>query len=147
MSEKGLHRLHASDVGMGGVLSQIGDDGQERVVAYGSKLLTKAERNYCVTRKELLAVVTFTDLFRPYLLGKEFTVRTDHASLTWLRNFKSPTGQLARWLEKLSEYQFNIVHRKGRKHCNADALSRLPCRQCDVNVHHFTTEICYFHDF
>ena len=120
----------ASDVGMGGVLSQFGDDGQERVVAYGSKLLTKAERNYCVTRKELLAVVTFTDLFRPYLLGKEFTVRTDHGSLTWLRNFKSPTGQLARWLEKLSEYQFNIVHRKGRKHCNADALSRLPCRQC-----------------
>ena len=120
----------ASDVGMGGVLSQVGEDGYERVIAFGSKLLSKAERSYCVTRKELLAVVTFTQHFRQYLFGREFTVRTDHGSLTWLKNFKHPEGQLARWLEKLAEFHFNIVHRGGRKHCNADSLSRLPCRQC-----------------
>ena len=45
-------------------------------------------------------------------------------------NFKSPEGQLARWLEKLQEYQFTIVHRPGRRHNNADALSRVPCHQC-----------------
>jgi len=58
-----------------------------------------AECNYCVTRKELLAVVTFLEHFRQYLLGHCFTVQTDHGALTWLQNFKEPQGQLARWLE------------------------------------------------
>ena len=57
-------------------------------------------------------------------------MRTDHGSLTWLRNFQNPEGQLARWLEKLQELDFEIVHRQGRKHSNADALSRFPCKQC-----------------
>ena len=68
----------ASNDGIGGVLSQLDKDGREHVVAYG-RLLTKPERNYCVTRKELLAVVTFVTHFRTYLLGHTFTLRTDHA--------------------------------------------------------------------
>eukprot|EP00731_Ephydatia_muelleri_P006029 Em0003g277a len=115
----------ASDLGIGAVLSQVSSLGQEQVVAYGSRLLSKAERNYSVTRRELLAVVTFTRLFRPYLLGRRFTVRTDHSSLQWIQNFKEPEGQLARWLEQLQEYDFKVIHRKGRNHNNADALSRL----------------------
>ncbi|KAL5496456.1 hypothetical protein EMCRGX_G012740 [Ephydatia muelleri] len=67
---------------------------------------------------------------RQYLLGREFTLRTDHGSLVWIRNFKEPEGQLARWLERLQEYNFTVVHRQGLRHCNADALSRVPCRQC-----------------
>ena len=120
----------ASNEGVGAVLSQVGEDGREQVVAYGSRLLTKAERKYCVTRKELLAVVTFTKKFRPYLLGKKFLLRTDHGSLVWLTNFKDPQGQLARWLEILQEFSFEVQHRRGSKHTNADALSRLPCSQC-----------------
>ena len=112
------------------MLSQCQEDGKEHVISYASRLLTKPERNYCVTRKELLAVVTFLHHFRQYLIGAPFVIRTDHGALTWLQNFKSPEGQLARWLEKLQEYQFTIVHRPGLKHNNADALSRLPCRQC-----------------
>ena len=119
----------ASDTGIGGVFSQV-QDGEERVVAYASRSLSKAERRYCVTRKELLAVVHFTKHFRPYLLGHHFVLRTDHSSLTWLQNFKEPEGQLARWLEKLQEFDFEIVHRRGRKHMNADALSRFLCAQC-----------------
>ena len=110
----------ASDTGIGAVLSQVDENGRERAIAYGSCLLSKQERRYCVTRRELLAVVVFTRQFRPYLLG--------HGSLTWLRNFKEPEGQLARWLERLQELDFRIKHRPGRKHINADALSRLPCR-------------------
>ena len=83
-----------------------------------------------MTRRELLAVVVFLKHFRPYLLGKKFTLRTDHGSLNWLCNFKDPEGQLARWLEKLQEYDFTVVHRQGKKHQNADAMSRIPCRQC-----------------
>ena len=129
----------ASDVGIGAVLSQVQDDGVERVIAYASRVLTKAERRYCVTRKELLAVVTFVQYFRPYLLGSKFTLRTDHGSLRWLWNFKEPQGQLARWLEKLQEFDFSIEHRRGRSHGNADALSRLPCRQCGRDSHHVDT--------
>ena len=112
------------------VIVVVGNDGCEHVIAYGSRLLTKPERQYCVTRRELLAVITFTRHFRPYLLGRRFTLRTDHGSLQWLRNFKEPEGQVARWLEALQEPDFEIVHRRGRLHSNADALSRTPCPQC-----------------
>ena len=122
--------MDASDSGIGAVLSQINSEGHECVIAYGSRLLTKAERNYCVPQRKLLAVVVFTSQFRFYLLGRQFMLRTDHGSLTWLCNFQNPEGQLARWLEKLQKLDFEIIHCQGRKHSNADALSRFPCKQC-----------------
>ncbi|GFT12586.1 nucleobindin-2 [Trichonephila clavipes] len=102
-------------------------DGQERVVAYWSKCLSKPERNYCVTRKELLAIVKAIEHFHHYLYGQKFLLRTDHASLTWLMNFRNTEGQVARWIQRLNEYYFDIRHRKGSSHGNADALSRRPC--------------------
>ena len=120
----------SSNIGIGAVLSQVDKDGQERVIAYGSRALTKPERRYCVTRKELFAIVTFIQMYRPYLTCQKFTLRTDHGSLTWLRNFKEPEGQLASWLERLQELDFDIIHRKGKAHTNAGALSRFPCQQC-----------------
>eukprot|EP00731_Ephydatia_muelleri_P014191 Em0007g1501a len=119
-----------SDVGIGAVLSQPSEDGSERVIAYASRSLSRQEQRYCVTRRELLAVVEFTHHFRPYLLGRQFTLRTNHGSLVWLQNFKEPEGQLARWLERLQEFDFVVIHRQGTQHCNADALSRIPCSQC-----------------
>ena len=95
----------ASDCGIGGVLSQIDDNGLEWVIAYGSHVLSKPERQCCVTRRELLAVVVFTDRFQPYLTGRPFVLRRDHGCFTWLANFKEPTGQLARWLEKPSIFE------------------------------------------
>ena len=65
-----------------------------------------------------------------YLYGRKVTVRTDHAALRWLLNFKNPEDQLARWLEVISEYDMTIQHRPGRKHGNADGLSRKACKQC-----------------
>ena len=125
----------ASDVGIGAVLSQKQADGSERVIAYASRMLSKPERRYCVTRRELLTAVSFIKYFRPYLLGKPFVLRTDHSSLTWLYNFKNTEGQLARWLEVLHEYNFTIEHRKGHLHGNADAMSQKPCIQCGRNSH------------
>ena len=115
----------ASNEAIGAELLQI-QSGQERVIAYGSVSLSPEQRRYCVTRRELLAVVKFTRQYRHYLLGKPITVRTDHHSLVWLMNFKNPQGQLARWLEELSQYEIRLVHRPGEKHMNADALSRIP---------------------
>ena len=82
-----------------------------------------------------MAVVVFARQFHPYLICCKFTLRTDHSSLAWLRNFKQPEGQLARWLEQLQELQFDVVHRRGTAHNNADVLSRLPCRQCGRDSH------------
>ena len=122
----------ASGSGVGAVLQQI-QDGKEKVIAYGSKKLSKEQRRYCVTRRELLAIVVFLKEFRRYLLGHPFLIRTDHNSLTWLLNFKEPQGQLARFLEYISEYNFQIQHREGKKHGNADSLSRsgAPEPSCD----------------
>jgi transposase InsO family protein len=118
----------ASQTGIGAVLSQV-QEGRERVVAYASRTLSKAERRYCVTRRE---VVTYVQHFQNYLLGRRFELRTDHGSLTWLQGFKEPEGQLARWLERLQEFDFKIFHRRGKQHGNADALSRRPCQQCGL---------------
>ena len=123
----------ASDFGIGAVLSQT-IDGVERVIAYGSRVLSRAERRYCITRRELLAVVHFCKLYKHYLIGKPFLVRTDHAALKWLKSFKQPEGQVARWLEELSVFDMDdIEHRPGRKHSNADGLSRGPCPQCKMD--------------
>ena len=129
----------ASDTGIGAVLSQLQENGSECVVAYASRVLSKQERNYCVTRRELLAVVAFLQHFRQYLLGTPFTIRTDHSALTWLQNFKQPEGQLARWLEQLQEFEFTIIHRPGKAHCNADALSRRHCSKDCPDTHSTAT--------
>lgn len=100
----------ASNVGLGAVLSQEGEHG-EQVTAYFSHSLSKPEGNYCVTQRELLAVVLGVHHFRPYLYGQRFILRIDHASLTWLLNFTEQEGQLARWIEILQDYNFEIQHR------------------------------------
>ena len=118
----------ASDTAIGAELIQVQDD-VERVISYSSYILTSAQRNYCTTRKELLAIVRFTRQFRHYLLGRKFFVRTDHSCLRWLMGFKNPTGMLARWLEELSQYDMVVLHRQGKNHGNADALSRIPDKE------------------
>ena len=77
----------------------------------------------------MLALVDFIDHLRYYLLGCKFSVRTDHQALKWLLEFREPQGQVARWLERLQEYHFDVEHRPGNKHTNADALSRRPRRR------------------
>ncbi|GBN10046.1 Transposon Ty3-I Gag-Pol polyprotein [Araneus ventricosus] len=118
----------ASSEGIGAVLSQkIGNE--ECAIAYFSKILGKPERNYCVTSKELLAIVKSIEHFHHYFYGRKFLLRSDHASLRWLLNFREPEGQIARWIQRLQEYDFEIQNRKGTSHGNADALSRRPCKE------------------
>lgn len=114
---------NASDTAIGTDHSQR-QNGEERTIGFASTTLTPEQRRYCTTRKEILAVVLLTRLFRSFLLRRKFTVRTDHHSLTWLMNFKHQEGQLAWWLEELSQYDIEIVHRPGKKHNIANSLSR-----------------------
>ena len=98
------------------------------------RTLSQAQRNYSVTKRELLAVVTFCNLFRHYLLGAEFDLWTDYLALTWLHSFDDPTGLFARWIEQLSAFQYVIKHRSGKSHANADGLPRLPERAVQDTV-------------
>jgi len=119
----------SSDVAYGSVLSQL-VDGQERPIAFVSRVMSPTQQNYCSTRRELLAVIASLQHFRHYLLNVPVILRTDHHSLKWLRTFKKPEGILARWIETLSEFEMTIQHRPGRVHSNADKLSRQHCKQC-----------------
>ena len=128
----------ASNEGIGAVLSQVQDD-EEKVIAFASKTLSKTERNYCITRRELLAVVYFTEQFKHFLLGRPFLIRTDNSAVRyWMRlqsNSYDPQGQTARWMIKLAAFDFEIKHRSGKQHGNADSMSRMPflkCAQCEL---------------
>ena len=116
----------ASNIGIGAVLSQVQGD-EEKVIAYASRALSKAERNYCTTRKEMLAIVYYTKYFRHYLIGKKFLLRTDHSALRFMKTMHLE-GQIARWAEMLQNYDFDLKHRAGKLHSNADGMSRGPCR-------------------
>ena len=97
---------------------------REKVIAYASRSLNKAEKNYCITEKELLAIRYFIEYYRLYLLGRRFRVRSDHQALIWLSRLKEPRGKIARWLEILSQYDFSTEYRPGKKQGHCDALSR-----------------------
>ncbi|XP_043263448.1 uncharacterized protein LOC122403783 [Colletes gigas] len=119
----------ASDFAVGAVLSQ-GQIGQDLPIAYASRSLGKAERNYSATEKECLAMVYAAQYFRPYVFGRKFTLVTDHRPLVWLHSVKDPTSRLAKWKLKLLEYEYDVVHKSGKTNKNADALSRNPAHIC-----------------
>ena len=130
--DEGLYIL-GSDASLdtiGAVLSQVQGD-RERVIAYGSRTLSKTERNYCVADRELLAVRFFLEYYRQYLLGREFIVRLDHQPLRCLFSLREPKDRIARGLETMSAFnKFPVEYRPGNKHGNADAMSRrCPCPQ------------------
>jgi hypothetical protein len=112
----------ASDYGIRGVISQV-QNGEERVISYASKTLNKAQRKYCVTYKERFATVSMCKLFKHYLWGQPFLIRSDHASLRYWRTMEIE-GMVGRWFQRLSAYDFEVEHRAGKDHGNADGLSR-----------------------
>ena len=99
-------------------------DGVVKPICFASHVLLKQHRNYCTTRKELLAVVKFCRQFRHFLLGRFFLIRSYHNSLVWLTRFKHLEGQLARFLEELSQYNFKLIHRRGSYHNSLVWLTR-----------------------
>lgn len=114
----------ASVTGVGGVLFQMVGD-EEHPIAFMSKKLNSAQKNYSVTELECLAAILSVQKFRCYVEGMPFTIITDHASLKWLMAQKDLSGRLARWSLKLQGFDFTIVHRKGSANIVPDTLSRI----------------------
>ena len=114
--------------GGGGVLNQLQDD-REVVIAYASRSLRLSQRQYCTTRREMLAAVVMCTHFRSYLRGAQFTLHTYHSSLRWLQKFRNEDGVLARWYLLLGQFSVAFEYRPGAQHANADGMSR-QCGQC-----------------
>jgi len=114
----------ASGFAIGCIFAQIDQSGIEYICGYYSRILTKQDIKYGITEKECLAVICGIKYFRVYLQGSVFLVITDHAALIWLKNLKNPSGRLTRWSIFIQEFDFEIIHRKGKNHGNVDAISR-----------------------
>jgi len=115
----------ASKSGVGAVLVQVSEEGDERPIAFVSKKLNKAQRNYTVTEQECLAAIVALKHFRAYVEGHSFQIVTDHASLKWLMANRDLNSRLGRWAIALQPFKFRIDHRKGSLNVVPDSLSRV----------------------
>ena len=105
--------------GLGGVLMQ-----DNHVICYESRKLKEHERNYATHYLELATIVHALKMWRHYLRGRRFELRTDHYGLKYLFDQPTLNARKARWLEILCEFDFEIKHRKGKENKVVDALSR-----------------------
>ena len=117
-------QIDASEVGLGAVLSQKDDDGNEHPVAYASQKLLPREVNYATIEKECLAIVRALRFFYTYLYAQSFTVETDHQPFSWLYRMKNTNSRLIHWALALQPFNFSLKRRKGVDNANADGLSR-----------------------
>ena len=117
----------ASKNAMGAVLAQVSaTDNLVHPIAFWSKTFNLAQRNYTTTEKECCAIIGAMKQFE-WCLFDNFDIITDHSALVWLLNQKQPpTAKIARWITYSQQFTFNIAHRPGKLHGDADALSRAP---------------------
>lgn len=137
----------ASRHGISAVLAQNGQEGS-RVVSYAGRTLTKCELNYSITERECLGVVWVVFKFCPYIYGSQFKMVTDHHALCWLSNPKYPSGRVDRLPSKLQDSYFPVVYKSGKRHLDADSLTRrpLPSDAPQSNVTHLAEQTAFLDD-
>uniref|UniRef100_A0A3B1KDF6 Gypsy retrotransposon integrase-like protein 1 n=1 Tax=Astyanax mexicanus TaxID=7994 RepID=A0A3B1KDF6_ASTMX len=113
----------ASDTGLGAVLVQE-FHGEEHPILYISRALNPAEKRYAALEREALAIKWAVEELRYFLTGRQFTLVTDHAPLQWVSKHKDTNARVTRWFLALQEFSFQVRHRPGVAHADADGLSR-----------------------
>ncbi|XP_078245873.1 uncharacterized protein LOC144587973 [Pogona vitticeps] len=116
----------ASNSGVGAVLCQEDENGDQHPVSYLSRKLQKGERHLATVEKECLAIVYAIRKAKPYIWGRHFILCTDHSPLQWLKTMKTHNSKLMRWALNLQDYDFEVKVVRGSVNCVADALSRRP---------------------
>eukprot|EP00798_Chlamydomonas_sp_ICE-L_P019032 gene19032-biopygen27898 len=134
ISARTLIHCDWSQHGLGAVLGQLDSDGNEYLVACASRSLNKHEAGYISFKGEMLAACWACKIFRVYVFGLHFTLVTDHQPLLWMFSSANATGAIARWACMLQSFDFDIMHRPGAQHGNADALSRFPSPTAEDNT-------------
>ena len=120
-------------------LSQNDEKGMEHPIAYMGRTLRPLERKYSISERECLALVEGVRQYTHFLEHQHFTVVTDHSALKWLRNIKHSSGRLSRWSLLLQGFDFDVIHKPGKSHQNADVLSRIKYQDnvqsddCDIS--------------
>lgn len=119
--------IDASEVAVGSVLLQEDSCGVDHPVAYFSKKLTSAQKNYSTIEKECLSLILAINHFEVYVSmgGQQLTVYTDHNPLTFLDRLKNKNQRLIRWSLELQQYNLKIIHIRGKDNVLADCLSRI----------------------
>ena len=129
-------------LGIGAVLSQEQEDGHQHPIAYASRSLTLAERNYSIIELETLAVVWVITNFNPYLYGHDVTVLTDHTAVIAVLQTPNPSSKHARWWFKVfgsGVKKVYIRYRPGRHNASADALS--PNQACSSTEEQLVVQV------
>ena len=117
--------VDASQTAIGGTLTQLDENGRDRVIAFYSKKLSDAEANYTANDRELLALVRFLERFRCYLEGSTFKIITDNQVLKYFFTKPKLSRREARWSETLGNFGvFPITLKPGKIHVLGDTLSR-----------------------
>ncbi|CAC5395107.1 unnamed protein product [Mytilus coruscus] len=135
MSKPFILTCDASGSAIGYILGQLDENGKERVISYSGRALRNNELNWTITEKECLAVLEGITKNKVYLSHARFKVYTDHQALVWLHKSKDTNSRLGRWALELQNYDFEIIYKEGKKNTNADALSRIPYKEIENEIH------------
>ncbi len=123
----------ASEIGLGAELAQI-QNGREVPIAFSAKMLSERQRNYLASERGFLGAVVAVEKFEKLLLGRKFTLRTDHEALKTLlkqRGKGCASGKFMHWAERLAFFDFQPEYKKGSENFVADYLSRVPSEPPD----------------
>ena len=118
-------RADASIDGLGVVLLQNFNNAMHPI-AYSSRALTNAEKNYTISELDALAIIYGLTRFRHFILGLPVRIITDHHALCFLKHTDYTNKRLTRWSIKLQEFDYTIRYKNGKAHTDADCLSRSP---------------------
>jgi len=136
----------ASDIGLGAILMQHDEEGHLHPIAFASKLLNSAQRNYTVTDRECLAIVWALEHFNTYVEGHKYTVITDHAALSYLKNTVHSKQRMHRLALKLQPYELTVEYKPGAQNYAADLLSRSDIQLNALNIRKKPKKKPTFHD-